>query len=239
MTMDSLDGIEGYAERHRHFFGDEVPALLRECLDADGIKTILDAGCGDGALVRALHDGGYLGEGRELWACDLSKSRVERVQRSGASVRAFVDDVEELREVPDGAIDLFVSSQVIEHVDDARMIRAIERVTRPGSTIYVSTVFKRWYAWYFYRSPAGWALDPTHLREYRRDAELLDKFPSSTFRLKKSLKTPVAYPIGDAVLRATGTAQDVYLRSELWRALRRVRVPILGYKIWEVVLERL
>ena len=141
--------------------------------------------------------------------------------------------------MPDGSIDLFVSSQVIEHVDDARMIRAIERVTRPGSMVYLSTVFKRWYAWYFYRSPAGWALDPTHLREYRSDAELLDKFPSRTFRLKKSLKTPVAYAIGDAVLRATGTGPDVYLRSELWRALRRVRVPVVGYKIWEVVLERL
>lgn len=235
-----IEDIEDYAQHHRQFFDDAVPELVRDCLARGGgesITTILDAGCGDGSLARALASGGHLRD-RRLLACDASASRVERL-RGVSGVEAFVDDVQELKHVADGSIDLFVSSQVIEHVDDGRMAHAIERVTHRGSKVYVSTVFRRWYGWYFYRSPAGWALDPTHLREYRSDDELLAKFSRRAFRLVTSSKTPIAYPIGDAVLRTLRAGPDVYQRSAVWRTLRAVRVPIVGYSSWELVFDRI
>ncbi len=229
--------IEQYAREHRQFFDDRIPDLVRECLRDPSIETILEAGCGDGSLVHALVGSGLL-TGRLLRACDLSVERVERV-RDATGVEAFVDDVEALRNVPDGSIDLFISSQVIEHVDDRAMAQAIARVTHAGSRVYVATVFKRWYGWYFYRAPCGWAIDPTHLREYEADAELLDEFPSHQFRLVRNVKTRIAYPIVDPILRRMGAKSDVTTDRPIVQRLRDLRIPIVGYGNWELLFERI
>jgi hypothetical protein len=48
-----------------------------------------------------------------------------------------------------------------------------------GGKFQVDTVYKRKWARYIYRSPSGWALDPTHKREYTDVNALLSKFPSA------------------------------------------------------------
>lgn len=227
--------IESYAHKYPHYEDSTIPPLLERYLRARRPATLLDAGCGDGALVRAIVASGLV-TGRVL-ACDASSTRLDRVKGS-TGVEAFVDDVERLEHVTTGSIDFLVSSQVIEHVDDAKMLRAIERVTRPGAVVFLSTVQKRWYGWYFYRSPAGWALDPTHLREYRNDDELLSKVPHEAFAVLENEKTPIAWPLTDFLLKRFTKDRAVYAKSSVLRRLRALKVPIVGYSNWELVLER-
>lgn len=235
MTRDADEGIEEYAGR-RQFYGDEIPDLVRESLRDPGMKTILEAGCGDGNLVHALVRSGAV-DGRRLLACDLSEERVKRV-RAATGAESFVDDIERLDHVADASIDFYISSMVIEHVDDGRMANAIARVTRPGARIYLSTVFRRWYGWYFHRAPCGWALDPTHRREYEDDAELLVKFPERQFRLLRSVKSRLAYPLIDPMLRLIGAKSDFAINRRVFQRLRDMRLPIVGYRTWELLLER-
>jgi 2-polyprenyl-3-methyl-5-hydroxy-6-metoxy-1,4-benzoquinol methylase len=232
--------VSEYARACPQFYDERVPPLLAELLagaPASASRTLLDAGCGDGGLARALLDSGLL-RGRTLIACDASAERVGLLAGLAENVVAIEDDVERLSRVPSGSVDVYISSQVIEHVDDERMVEAMARVTHPGSRLYLSTVLKRWYGWYFHRQNGAWALDPTHLREYRTEDELLRKFPRERFRLRASTQTPLAYPAADFLLRRLRAPRSVYARSGPLRALRRLALPIPGYRTWELVLER-
>jgi SAM-dependent methyltransferase len=129
---------------------------------------------------------------------------------------------------------------VIEHVpSDEAMLRQIARVLRAGGRAYISTVFKKPWAWYFHRCNGRWALDPTHVREYTREGQLLDLLTRAGLTVLHSRKTLLAYPLIDPLLRVLGCSRQVYLHSFLLRALRRIKLPILGYFNWEIVCQKM
>lgn len=224
--------IEEYARRIQ-FHTDEVPEILLELLEADDWQSYMDMGCGDGALLNALHPRGYF-EGKAAYAVDSSESRIEAVRKLDKGFECLVSDASHTN-LPDGSIDLLVSTQVIEHVEnDADMVREIDRILSPKGTAYVSTVFKKSYGWYFYRCNGKWTIDPTHLREYTADDQLLPLFEQYGFELVENRKTLDSRPIMDAVLRRLGARRHIY-SNRLLRSLRKVRVPIPGYYNWEMV----
>jgi ubiquinone/menaquinone biosynthesis C-methylase UbiE len=97
-------------------------------------EAFLDAGCGDGRYLAALAN--------ELPA---RRAGVDISERILETARARVDaDFRQasLEELPfeDGAFDLVLCSQVIEHVPDAdRATKELARVLRPGGTLVIST----------------------------------------------------------------------------------------------------
>jgi cyclopropane fatty-acyl-phospholipid synthase-like methyltransferase len=92
--------------------------------------TLLDLGCGKGALVEALRDRGY-----DAYGCDIADS-----QASDYDVHAVRSDY--LKTIAldpyrlpfeDARFDAVVSDQVLEHVMDYRSVfREIHRVLKPG-----------------------------------------------------------------------------------------------------------
>jgi len=127
---------------------------------------------------------------------------------------------------------------VIEHVhNDEEMVREIRRVLAPNGIVYLSTVFKKWYGWYFYRCNGKWTLDPTHLREYNHDEQLLDVFERSEFEVLENRKSLDGRPVLDAVLRRIGANRKIY-DNRLLRLFRAIRIPIPGYHIWEIVCQK-
>lgn len=236
---DAKTTIDAYATAHRQAEDLTVPGRVRTLLRQlpnDG--TVLDVGCGDGMLLRAMA-GALEAKHAQLRGVDLSPVRVERARARGA-FEVAVDSAETLETVDDASIDLLVSSQVIEHVDDARMAGAVARVMRPGARAYVTTVFKRRWARYFYRSPGGWALDPTHLREYEAKEALFQLFEAHGLEVESDALEPLAYPLVDPLLKRMGGV-GASLRPRTLRAITRIRalrVPIPGYFNWEIVLRR-
>ena len=228
--------IEAYS-KHLHFYDDQIPLWLPRLLKSSGGRGFIDVGCGDGRILRALHRGGFL-RGYEVWATDLSQTRIDRVRDELPFVKARVRDACDLHDMPESRFDLAMSTQVIEHVsDDARMLNEMSRLVRPGGSIYLTTVFKKSYAWYFYRNQGHWVLDPTHIREYTSDAQLLTKLNRTGLTLVKSQKTLFKFPVSDFFLRRIGGKIEAY-RHPFFRALRALKVPIVGYYVWELVLSK-
>ena len=228
--------IDEYAKRHGQVLDGEIPALVFEAAHAlRPADTLLDVGCGDGPLLDAMIRGGILAEGVRVRGIDASSERIGLLRAAHPEVDARTDDAEVLATVEDASIDLLVSSQVIEHVDDRKMIAQIARVLKPNGAAYLSTVWKRRWARYIYRSPSGWALDPTHLREYTEDRDLLDPATRSGLRLVRSEKQPIAYPIVDPILKRVIRGRRI---SQAWTKARSLRVPIPGYFLWELVLRK-
>ena len=210
--------------------------MLSRLLQANAWKSCLDVGCGDGSLLHALNKSGYLKD-KSVYALDMSKNRLSLVSEVDRDIACVVGNASD-SPIKAGSIDFLISTQVIEHVrDDGDMIKDLHRVLAGNGTLYLSTVFKKWYGWYFYRCNGRWTLDPTHLREYTHDNQLLEKFRDQGFEILHSVKTRDTRPLADAVLRRIRAPRGVY-DNRVLKLLRHLRLPIFGYYIWEIVCRK-
>ena len=107
-------------------------SLIREWSPLDGAKALVD-GCGIGMYVRALQQAGA-----EVWGLDIEHEHA--IEAAGnAPGSSICQAAGEHLPYPDGAFDLVLSHEVIEHVGDDRAY-AVEmvRVLRPPSTLHSS-----------------------------------------------------------------------------------------------------
>ncbi len=231
--------IEQYAKLAPQYYSDDVPELLKFLLLFHAFDSYLDCGCGDGSLLYAVTSEGLLDtEMKNVSAVDLSSTRIEIVRSSHQKVDARVDSAESLSSVLDNSIDVLVSTMVIEHVDDVKMLNSISRVLKPSGMVYLTTVFKKKYGWYFYKNADGkWAIDPTHLREYMSENELLKHLPA-TLQLVYQQKRLHWFPIVDFFIKRLNIKNRSVFQNPLLRELRKVKVPILGYYTWELILKK-
>lgn len=228
--------IEEYARRHPHSNSSSISPLLVALLEREHPKVLLDVGSGDGSLLTSLIHSGYL-ENCQILAVDLSKTRVARLRARLPRVMARVDNAEKLKTVPARSVDFVLSTQVIEHVDDAKMLRSISRVLRPQGTAYITTVYKKWYAWYFYRAQCGWALDPTHVREYSGRSQLLN-LSSQDFDLLLDSMRSLKYKLAPLILRVIPSRRHDITMPKLPGPLENMAIPIPGYYLWELALQK-
>jgi SAM-dependent methyltransferase len=111
------------------------PGHLREFVRSLGsVERALDLGCGDGRLTGELDAG-------ELTAADVSSVALERARRRLPG-HARVVELEPDAALPfgDGAFDLVLCAETIEHVRDVQLLLSeARRVLRPGGTLALTT----------------------------------------------------------------------------------------------------
>ena len=171
--------IEQYANKHpKTRSGVILPENIQLIDQMPAISKILDIGCAEGHTIRWLRT---LFPGRyQLIGIDLSQVRIKKALEDKSHSAIFCTGSAEALPIADGVMQFVIASQVIEHVpDDVQMLREIDRVLVPGGRFQIDTVYKKKWARYFYRSPAGWAIDPTHIREYTDIESFISKFPTS------------------------------------------------------------
>ncbi len=227
---------ERYTETAIHFDVDRVPALLARSLPS-GPLALADLGCGDGPLFAALVQVGLIDESRPVYAIDLEASRLERVSARFPWIRTVVASADRVPEISDGSLDTVVSTMVMEHVpDEDAYLAEIRRILRTEGRAYVTTVFKKPWAWYFRRRDGESVLDTSHLREYTDLPAFRALVEESGMRIVALERNRLWFPLLDPVLfRAGGQLRS---RPRLLRVLRAVKVPIPGYFALEVVVER-
>lgn len=230
--------IEHYSKVAPQYYQEDIPRLLDIYLKSENFSSILDCGCGDGSLLYALTRRNDL-RAKKIFAIDLSQKRIELVRKIDADIIATVDSAEKMDTIVDQSIDFFISTQVIEHVDDKKMITKIAEKVKNGGTVYVSTVFKKWYGWYFYRNHGTWVLDPTHLREYTSEEQLLDLFDKEKFVLLENSKQLQWFPVSDFFIKRLGLRDRKLYENRLMQVMRKVKIPIPGYYNWEIILRRI
>ena len=178
--------------------------------------TVLDMGCGDARLVTHL---------RELWpecqffACDISERVVEANQRREPKVSFFQADVSasdfctKAKEMGASSVDVVVSSEVIEHVenDDALIANALALLNEDGHFILTT------------QSGPRYRVDFEllhHLRHYKKN-ELAQRLQGAGFLLRHSyacgfpvltLQKIVANFAFDSVMKAAANTSE----PKLW-----------------------
>ncbi len=236
LTGSCMD-INKYSASFLHYYTLDIPALLEKYLKQVKWQTFAELGCGDGALLYALSKGGYFKD-KQACAVDISSERVLAAQKIDRSVKCFQGDVCDIKDISNGSVDLLVSKQVIEHVEnEERMVKEVSRVLNESGVAYFSTVFKKRYAWYFYRCKGKWALDPTHVREYMEESPLLELFAKHGLRVLESKKTLFWFPVTDFIFKRLKSGRNIY-HSKFLNLLRKLKLPIPGYYEWEMVLKK-
>ncbi len=100
-------------------------AIIERYLPLAG-RRVLDLGCGVGEYVRAFER-----EGAEALGCDIEWPRLVEARRRGA--RRLLAASGEALPFRDGALDVVVLNEVIEHVaDDRATLREVARVLTAG-----------------------------------------------------------------------------------------------------------
>jgi SAM-dependent methyltransferase len=230
-------------EHSRYFLTEWLPPLLRQTAAASPPRVLADLGAGDGGTLWPLDQAGLVGD--TIYAVDISEEHVTLCQALSPKVHGIVSDVAQVDELPDASVDAVVSSQVIEHLPDDRVLAPeIARLLKPGGWFYVSSVIRGKRAFWLYKgkppAPERWQLDPTHMREYESEEQFRSVLEHPKLDLDVVRSSQLKFPLTDPLFRIAAAAHlvkrenlpEVYLR--LPRGLRQIRrtlgVPIPGYR---------
>ena len=142
---------------------------------------VLDLGCGDGRLTAEL-------DAAELTAADVSTVALERSRRRLPEARFAELEPDAPLPFDDGAFDLVLCAETIEHVRDVQLLLSeARRVLRPGGTLALTTPAARMLV----RPPDP--LSP-HLRMFTRRSlrRLLDELGFDVSSLERRAGTLLA-----------------------------------------------
>lgn len=233
--------LDKYSRKFIHYYSDEPPRLLKDVIENNkGAKVIADLGCGDGSILYALNKKGLLESFDKVYAVDLSEERINKVKQIDGKIDAFVSDVCDLNKFQSGQIDIIISNQIIEHVTDPELlIKEMGRILNGSGVIYLTTVFKKWYGWYFYKDKRNkWVIDPTHEREYTDNSQLIDCLKKYGLEIVANKKSLHWFALTDFILKRIGFTRDIYEKNVFFRFIRIIKVPIFGYYNWEIVCRK-
>lgn len=241
---DSL--FQNYSRKHVHFYDEEVSVLIELglALTSEVINkpSIVDLGCGDGRLIYALYEKGLLEDVGEIVGVDISENRIERLKKELPFVKGIVSDAVNVKELLESSFDFVICSQLIEHVEnDDMLILEIKRLLKARGLAYISSVIKKWYGVYFYFKDGSFRLDPTHVREYSSVDEFVGLMATKGFEVINVEIHQVMFPLFDLITRLflkIGLIEPnvrFYQQRKILRETRRLRVPVVGYGIIEVL----
>jgi len=230
-------------EHSRYFLTEWMPPLLRQTAERAPPRVLADLGAGDGGTLWPLDNAGLIGE--TIYAVDISETHVALCQALTPKVHGIVSDVAHVEELPDASVDAVVSSQVIEHLPDDRVLAPeIARLLKPGGWFYVSSVIRGPHAFWLYKgkppAPERWQLDPTHMREYESEQQFREVLTHPALEFDVVRSSQLKAPLTDLALRVAALAHlvkrerlpELYLNLPKWvsGARRATGIPIPGYR---------
>lgn len=127
-------------------------------------ETVLDIGCGLGALAFDLADKA----GAKVTAIDMNEKSIRRAREKFAHPNVEYIAGDALKDLPDRRFDVVVMSNVLEHIEHRpELIRQVNALVRPARWLIRVPVFERdWRVPLKRELGLEWRLDPTHFTEF-------------------------------------------------------------------------
>lgn len=144
----------GWSSISGHLNGERVDFLKRYLMGT----RVLDAGCGGGAYVDYLARSGFDAVGIDKYDIFLENAHAQDYQGTFINV-----DLDQPLPFSDAEFDSSICFDVLEHVDDAKVLRELARITRRRLIVAVPNEDSREDLYYLTYLTY---LDQTHLRYY-------------------------------------------------------------------------
>lgn len=166
----TLETHKHYTEANHYFLWSTIASLIAR----DGVRSVLDIGCGSGQFADLLHDRGI----REYQGIDFSRKRVEWARQHCPDFTFVVEDVLRTDLFKTFGYDAVVCAEFLDHIQpDIEVIRRI----KPGARFYaICPDFP-------YLSHTRYFRDSEEVRE--RYAGYFRDFRVSSYRADKKSKT--------------------------------------------------
>lgn len=169
----------------------EQRLILELMGELDG-RRVLDAGCGDGALVRAAASRGARATGLDPDAAMLAAAR-SRVAQSGLRA-SFVEGGIEQLPFRNASFDVVAAVTVLCLVPNAaEAVGEMARVLRPGGRLVIGEL-GRWSAWAAIRRVRGWLGSPIWRKARFRGAAELSALAEGAGLSVGTVRGAVYYP---------------------------------------------
>ena len=194
--------IPGLAEENYWFRRHEVvyARLADRCAD----REVLEAGCGEGYGADLIAE-----KARRVIGLDYDESAVAHVRARYPRVDMRHGNLAELP-LADGAVDVVVNFQVIEHLwDQAQFVAECHRVLRPGGVLLMSTPNRITF------SPGrDTPINPFHTRELNA-AELTELLTAGGFSMESMLGVFHGHSLAELDARHGGSIIDAQINRAL------------------------
>lgn len=200
--------VPGLAEENYWFRRHEV--VYEQMADRCADRDVLEAGCGEGYGANLIAD-----VARRVIGLDYDETTVAHVRARYPRVDMRHGNLAELP-LADGAVDVVVNFQVIEHLwDQGQFVRECLRVLRPGGCLLMSTPNRITF------SPGrDTPINPFHTRELNA-AELTDLLTVAGFAVDSVLGVFHGPRLAELDARHGGSIID----AQIARALAGARWP--------------
>jgi ubiquinone biosynthesis O-methyltransferase len=200
----SIEGLrESYARWRSSTLGQITDRLEQKLLFelAGSVvgKTVLDVGCGDGALASELARHGAIVTGLDADPAMIATAR--RLTEIEATQLQLIEGQVERLPINDAAFDLVLAVTVLCFVRDAEQaVGEMARVLKPGGRLVIGEL-GRWSLWAAYRRIRGWLGHPTWRAARFRTAFELSELVSTAGLEVAGIRGAAYYPPCSAVAR--------------------------------------
>ncbi len=235
-----------YSKYHLHFLDYKLPKLLIQYLISLSKKiNIIDIGCSDGGFIYTLQKKGFLKDVKEVIGVDVSKKRIENfIKYTGYKGIEYSGD--KIKGLKKQYADLIINTQVLEHViSEDKFLKEIHRILKKNGKLFLSTVIKKKFGWYFYKNKYNkWVLETTHLREYRTPQEVIELLEKNRFKVINYELLFFRFSPINFILRLINRVfkiKDMYTvahNNRIIRMLQKIDIPIPGYRNIELLIEK-
>ena len=204
-------------------------------------KTVVDLGAGGGTLLYNVRKV----TSADLIAVDFSHEALRQLKMMVPSAKIVIEDIT-TTSFAEASCDFCLSSMVIEHVDDIKLIKEVHRILMSKGYFLVTTVLRAEWAWYFYKNKDGMTvLEPTHLREYDSLEKFIGMLKEGGFDILK-VKTPrIKYPLIDPIFQTIfrvlkNNFCGYFPTTRPMEFVRKIsKVPIPGYHAIEIIAQKI
>jgi len=236
--------FESYSKDSIHFYIEKIPFLLESNIIKTHPCSILDAGCGDGQLLFALKNNNLLQNIKRIVGIDLSELRIKRM-KNNLGYEGYVEDLTHIINLKQQSFDLIINAQVIEHIPEQdNALIELHKLLKKDGLLFISSIIKKHYAWYFYRNNNKWVLDRTHVREYGSINEFTSLLKMNKFKVIQVKTSQIWFSPMNFIIRKYLSIKNYdkpthfYKNHLLLNLLKDIKIPIIGYKTIEVIAKK-
>lgn len=209
-------------------------------------QSIADLGCGHGGTLKLFRGINPTSRLIGVDCSDVALKKAKMVMSDDKNYQLVDTDLSKTK-LTQKNLSLVYCSQLLEHLSDSKtFLTNINHSLGDNGTLLLSTVYKKNWAWYFYKNIKGEiVLAPDHINEYSEVKTLQNQLKNAGFKVEDYDLTLFRYPIIDIFLRPAakflkGQAFFNFSNSPFIMQLRHyLTIPIIGFYNFQIIAKKI